>query len=77
MRSYSDSSLPFLKSNINGKGSSLEATDPFWCRSTRAYVYLSVLRPLKVLKKNTKHFLVNFWGTEKKKLTETAVARCP
>lgn len=77
MRSHSDSSLPFLKSNITGKGSSLEAADPFRCRSNRAYVYLSVLRPLTVLKKIPKHFLVNFRGTEKKKVTETAVSRCP
>ena len=77
MRSHSDSSLPFLKSNITGKGSSLEAADPFRCRSNRAYVYLSVLRPLTVLKKIPKHFLVNFRGTEKKKVPETAVSRCP
>ena len=77
MRSYSDSSLPFLKSKTTGKGSNLAAIDPFRCRSTRAYVYLSVLRPLTVLKIIPKHFLVNFWGTEKKKLTETAVSRSP
>ena len=66
MRSHSDSSLPFLKSNITEKGSSLEAAYPFRCRSNRAYVYLSVLRPLTVLKKNSKTFFGEFQGDRKK-----------
>lgn len=69
MRSHSDSSLPFLKSNTTGKGSSLEATDPFWCRSTRAYVRLfECLKTFNTFKKNSKKVFGEFLGDKKRNL---------